>query len=113
MTDKQIIEMILNTGFKEYKNPYEPKETRTFASIDKIDGPDCDCNDRPPEIHLKYHNLGGQDYKSIELEVVGESSNNWIRMMIYSITPEEFKEKFPKIIKALSAMWIAGYKAIK
>ena len=81
----------------------------------RIDGPDCECNDKPPglivwphvfsdEFRRKHDNLpknGG----SVEIELTGERAGLWLKFRVYSITPAEFFDRLPLASRQLVAAW--------
>lgn len=74
---------------------------------------DCKTNEKPPTIVVYpyeciYDNVLSN---SIEVEITGELSNNiWTNFKLYSITFEEFFEKYDSIINILYKSWNTAFE---
>ena len=86
----------------------------------RIDGPDCECNDKPPGLmvwphvfsaeFVRRHNVPSNN-GSVELELCGELGGNWLKFRAYSLTPAEFFDSLPLASRQLSAAWRAAAEA--
>jgi hypothetical protein len=84
----------------------------------RVDGPDCECNDKPPALivyphvfsaeFMRRHDVSHANAGSVEVEVCGERGGQWLKFRVYSITPAEFFERLPLASRQLAAAWRAA-----
>jgi len=110
---KSIQKWLVQTGFKQYPSTLS-KNALSYEYREKIDGPDCDCNDKPPAIHAKLHppipidhNIVGPD---IQFEIFGEQNEMWLKIELYSIDTYMLDNEFNLIIKRMTRIWNAFCK---
>ena len=105
MTSQDFIIFIETKGFKEYQSWKE--SGRTFGLRGKGDKFHCECNERPPDIHITIHELYVHDttYLSCDIGVIGQNHDQWADLKVYALKLDEAHKEFDKIIKRLKRMW--------
>lgn len=73
----------------------------------RIDGIDCECNDKPPSLVIwpYRYNHSGQIFEPAEIEIIGKRKGVWWKLKAYAIQAEDVKEKLPMIEKNLVHAW--------
>ena len=106
MTHDQVCTLLLSLGGKEY--PDLNCEVRAFA-FPRVDGPDCTCNDKPPELHIRcfpdFHSGGNTYPGGVEVHVTGEAGNVWMDANFYSINREDVGPMLPRLRVMAAAVW--------
>jgi hypothetical protein len=87
---------------------------------DRIDGPDCECNDKPPGFVVWPYLFSGafvdqhgvQNAGSVTVEICAEHGGQWLKLQVYSLSPALFFERWPLAARQLTAAWgaVAGAK---
>ena len=105
MTTEDFTAFIESKGFVEYDSWL--RDGRTFGLRGKGDKYHCECNERPPDIHIEIHEMeiNGDLYNSVDFSIIGEYHNQWVELKIYSLKFEEAFEDFDKIINRIKKMW--------
>lgn len=85
-------------------------------SLGAVDGPDCACNNRPPQL-LAYcwtdlDIQGTTHVGTVSVHVVGEAGGVWCEVRIYSIARDEFAEVWPRVRVAAGRAWAAYVAAM-
>jgi hypothetical protein len=81
-----------------------------------IDGPDCECNDKPPSLMVWPHLFDGawadahnvKNTGSVTLEICGERGGQWLKFHVYSLTPAVFFDRLALASAQLTAAWRAA-----
>lgn len=72
----------------------------------------CECNDKPPQIAIAYHNtfLGGECRESYKIELCQESNLGWVDLSFYGLNENDILTKLSKLevslVKAWEACWV-------
>lgn len=110
------IEFIEGLGYRrEHPNTisYDSRYTTFYKPTDTeynhLELPLCECNDRTPQLTLKVYYLPDEvPYLSFELEIVNESSDQWVNLSFYGIHEDNFlklKEYEPRLLQAWKAIY--------
>lgn len=93
----------------EDPNPLRyPDNEVTWYAYRPGDGPDCECNDKPPSlIVLPYKRSANPEYESVMVEIRGEANGVWWMLNAYSLRPGEVLARLDAIERALLAAWAA------
>jgi len=115
----EVCQQIINLGGTEYPYPnrWEFPGVRSFF-MPRFEGvPDCECNDRPPNLRLNVYpatRMGDFTTKpTTTFEVGGEANGVWLAAQIYSIDIGETVAFLPKAEIAGKAVWSAFVAAMK
>lgn len=114
MKTEGIINRMIGLGFRDYgwDNMSKGGRHRIFGRR-LANGPKCECNEKIPELlaHVYFYHEIDPSVK-LKFDVCGEANGRWLKPMIYSVGIDEIEEALPGILKAMEAMWKAGYEAI-
>ena len=103
MTHEAVCLLLATLGGKEYPDQTAPM-ARSF-DMGRIVGAACECNDRPPSIHVQaWPDVMGHP-GSVIVRLFGEAGGRWTEVRIYSIPRDEIEAALPKARRAAAAMW--------
>lgn len=73
--------------------------------------PDCACNEKAPSLCVwpDASRIDGRLHSSATLEICGlAGTDDWLKLQVYTITPADFFERYPKARNRLAAAWHAA-----
>jgi hypothetical protein len=73
--------------------------------------PDCQCNDKPPNVTVTPYNIvfDTNIFHSVEFQLTGELPNGmWFKTEIYGIKYEDVITKLDEIVAILARAWITA-----
>jgi len=118
VTQEDVCDFLLGRGCKEFPYPYaSPLEQGVRAfSYKRVEGPDCVCNERPPELFIfVYKDLDVARCKvpgTVVFNVTAEACGTWCDLRLYSVPRGETPKMLDIAYAALEAMWKAGFDEI-
>lgn len=74
----------------------------------------CECNDKPPQIAIVYHNLflGGKYRESYKVELIQENDLGWVDLSFYGLNENDILNNISEIEKRLIKAWEATWREI-
>ena len=105
MTIDELAEEIIKLGGREYSHPFHKHEARTFSFRGLPGIPNCECNDRPPELHVQVWRDFQDNEGSVVFEMVAEGGGEWLKMEMYTVKRDKAIDFLPKAQKILSQLW--------
>lgn len=116
MTRQEVIDFFEKRGYNEYSLTILRESTVVWNGEKrqtKRNVPNCECNDRPPSFHVIIHDWEiandpyHRDFKSIEIEIVGEKHGQWFNLKCYSINWNNLEKQISVAESCLLNAWIA------
>lgn len=107
ITVDEVSNALISAGGKEFSNKPSGGYARAFVFKNWLDLPKCECNDRPPDIHVY---VWGEIFKypgNVVFEIVGQFQSQWVKIEIYSVEREKALELLPRLKSTLARMWAA------
>jgi hypothetical protein len=113
MNAEKLREELTTLGWKVYDGGksypaspvHGPGTPGWYACISPRVGPDCECNDKPPQIVLEPYipNVSGE--VTVELSLCAQMRGVWWNVKCYSLTGEELLSRFNELSVDLLMFW--------
>ena len=113
MKEDKIIDLLLEQGWKECMvigASVLGYHVRKFESSFKLNGADCQTNDRPPTIQCDIHVWPGgavlpEPLVQVEFGLYADAGDIWVNYKICAMHPDEAAEKLPVVKELLQKAW--------
>jgi len=104
MTIQELTEQLIAAGGREFPDPINGEKVR-MITFRGTDGPECECNERPPQIIVTVWGDYNGHAGNVEFEVVGQQGGEWLKAKIYTVTREKAMGMLPIATEVLKSVW--------
>lgn len=111
LTVKDTVDALVAAGGTLYASNTLIRPTSHMVSFPRKVGTPCQCNQRPPPLHVYVYD-GDNSKTNVEFLITGQFAGRWTQHQLYSVSREEAVAFVPVAMKVLGATWEACCAAL-
>lgn len=115
MTQQELISFLEGRGYKSYPVPRIEDQGVVWTGSKRLPegSTECDTNEKKISYHVSVsdwlipNDQYNREFRSIEIEIVAEKREQWVKLQVYSIPWDKIEQQLPVAEKCLLSAWEA------